>query len=202
MSIENKKFEKETIKNSESKENKRNFEREQKRKEIIYSKIETSESLAELEELIKKWIISKEIANKVKKWDIINEKEIKEIFKKIDEIEEIKNIDNYLPKELRITKEEYLKALKDKVFRIKTITKLNLALNFIADQLHYEDIWWINIFGSFLWLLDKNLIKIQENTIDIKDSLEKLNKTNSKDNNKTLWQKVLNFIKKLLKIKW
>jgi pyruvate kinase len=54
MSIENKKFEKETIKNSESKENKRNFEREQKRKEIIYSKIETSESLAELEELIKK----------------------------------------------------------------------------------------------------------------------------------------------------
>ena len=36
---------------------------------------------------------------------------MQEIFEKIDEIEDMENIDEYIPKDMRITKEEYAAAL-------------------------------------------------------------------------------------------
>ncbi len=51
-------------------------------------------------------------------------------------MEEIKNIDNYIPKELRITREDYSKALSDDIFRVQTITKLDSALTIIANKIN------------------------------------------------------------------
>jgi len=178
---------------------KTNFEKHQKNKEKILNKIKTSENLSELKQLVEKWIITQKIADKIRSWNFINKTEIEEIFTKINEIEEIENIDKYLPKEFRITKEEYIQALENKLHRIQTITKLDLALNFIVQEIEpWNFVWWINVFWSFLTVLDNNLKKIQENTIDIKDSLTKIDKENQIDN-RSLWQKILDFLIKLFK---
>jgi len=204
MSIEEWRFEEEKKKKkleeiNSKKEDKETFEKKQKNKEEILSKIETSEYLYELQELVKKWVITEEVATKLKTWKNINQAEIEEMFNKINEIEEIKDIDKYLPEDLRISKEEYLKALENKIFRIQTITKLDLALAFIVNQIEpWDSIWWVNIFGWFLWILDQNLRKIQENTIDIKDSLIKID-WNKNIDNKTLRQKIIKFIKEIFK---
>ena len=180
-------------------ENNKRFEKQQKNKEKILNKIETAENLSELEWLVKKWIITQKIANKIESWDFIEKEEIENIFNKIEEIEEIENIDKYLPKEFRMTKEEYIQAIESKIYRIQIITKLDLALNFIIQEIDpWDFVWWINIFWSFLTILDNNLKIIQENTIDIKYSLTQIDKPNIEDK-RTLWQKFLDFIKELFK---
>jgi len=49
----------------------------------------------------------------------------------MDEIEEIQNIDDILPKRLRTFKEEYLKALEDTVFRQDILKKLDDSLDYL-----------------------------------------------------------------------
>ena len=55
--------------------------------------------------------------------------EIGEVLKKIDEISNTDKIDKILPKEMRVSKEEYLNALEDSVERDNLIEKLNGALD-------------------------------------------------------------------------
>lgn len=64
----------------------------------------------------------------------LDKEEIQEIFDKINEIEEVKNVDKILPKNLRLTREEYENALDDDIARAAAISKLNSALEFMADQ--------------------------------------------------------------------
>jgi hypothetical protein len=75
-----------------------------------------------------------QLIEKIIKNDEISQEQIDEILEKIDEIEKTENIDKYLPKEFRITSEEYKKALNDDIFRLQTITKINTALTILADQ--------------------------------------------------------------------
>jgi len=86
------------------------------------NKIETTEHLSELKLLVKQWIITQKVADKIEIWKLVEKKEIENMFNKIEEIEDIKNIDKYLPKEFRITKKEYIQALENKVYRRKTIS--------------------------------------------------------------------------------
>jgi hypothetical protein len=51
-------------------------------------------------------------------------------------MEDIKDIDKYIPKELRITHDEYSKALHDDIFRVQIITKLDSALTLISRQIN------------------------------------------------------------------
>jgi hypothetical protein len=64
--------------------------------------------------------------------------DIEVIFQKIDEIENMEKIDEYLPKEYRITKEEYKKALIDGIFRTQMLTKIDVALTIIYNQINPE----------------------------------------------------------------
>jgi len=57
------------------------------------------------------------------------------MFEKINQIEEIKNVDKYLPKEYRITQEQYLKAISDDIFRVQILTKLDYALTILVKQI-------------------------------------------------------------------
>jgi len=167
-----------------------------KTKEKIAVEIKAEDDIFHLKELIERWVINHETAKKLVDWEHIDDTTVEEIFKKIDELEDIKDIDKYLPKDLRISHDEYSKALYDDIFRIKTITKLNSALTLLSKQINPDTSMWLNLFSGFLTVLDKNLIKIQENTIDVKNSLTKIDKNRFwKKDKLNLWNKFLNFIK-------
>lgn len=168
-------------------------------KEKIWVEIEVEQEIFQLKEMVDSWMISWDIANKILSWEQITSEEIKEIFDKIDEIEDIKNIDDYLPRSLRITREEYIKAVKDDIFREKTITKLNTSLVLLSNKINPDSAVWLNLFSWFFTVLDKNLIRVQENTIDIKNWLRKidLEKNLSKEDNRSFLQKIIDFIKEL-----
>jgi len=102
----------------------------------------------------------------------LSKEEITNILDKIKEIESIPDVDKYLDKKYRITPNEYKKSLTDKKQRDKTLQKLNTALNIIAQQLCSADD--LLFFFTGYNILDKNIKKIQENHIDIKESLEKI----------------------------
>jgi len=61
----------------------------------------------------------------------------------------------------------------------------------------------LNLFSGFLTVLDKNLIKVQEHTIDVKDSLEEIDekKFGKKEDERSLWQKIIDFLKEFFKNK-
>lgn len=151
--------------------------------------------------LVEKWIISEETAKQITEWSEIDEESIKEIFEKIEEMEDLKDIDQYIPDDLRITKEDYSKALIDDVFRVQILTKLDTALTLITNQINPDSVMGLNLFSGFLTVLDKNLILVQENTIDVKDSLKEVdeNKFWKKIDNRNLWKKIVDFIKETTK---
>jgi hypothetical protein len=80
-------------------------------KDKLLEKIEKDKKLIFLKSIIKIGLLKPYLIEKVLEGDDLTKMEIKEIFDKIDEIENITNIDEILPKELRITKYEYLEAL-------------------------------------------------------------------------------------------
>lgn len=187
---------KKKITEKEINENKRKTVEHKKIKEKISVEIEAENQIFNLKELVQRWVITKETADKVNSGIDIDEKIINEIFKKIDEIEEIKNIDKYLPKELRISHEDYIKAIHDDIFRIQMLTKLNSALTLLSRQINPDSAMWLNLFSWFLTVLDKNLIIVQENTIDVKDSLKKFDERKfwNKKIKKNIFQKIIDFV--------
>ena len=58
----------------------------------------------------------------------------KEIFDNIDKIEDIKDIDNYLPSDLRVTKDQYQQAMVNEVYRTQTLVKIKTALTILSQQ--------------------------------------------------------------------
>lgn len=170
-------------------------------KEKISVEIESEESLMNLKDLVEKWIITKETAEKVIEWVDIWKDIIKEIFEKIDQMEGIKDISQYIPDELRITKEDYSKALTDDIFRVQTITKLDSALVILSNKINPDSAMWLNLFSGFLTVLDKNLILVQENTIDVKDSLKEVDEKKfwKKEDKRSFIEKTIDFIKEVTK---
>lgn len=177
-------------------ENRKKIIEHQKVKEEIAVEIETEDEIFHLKELVEKWVITQESAQKIIDWEELDEKIVKEIFEKIDEMEEIKDIDEYIPKELRISHEEYDKALHDDIFRTQMITKLDSALALVAKQINPGQNMGLNLFSGFLAVLDKNLIKVQEHTIDVKDSLKEIDEKKfwKKQDSRTFMQKFLDFL--------
>jgi hypothetical protein len=56
---------------------------------------------------------------------------------------------------------------------------------------------WLNLFKWYLLALDKNLVKLQENHIDIKESLVEIDEKNNK---LSLWQRFVKFLKEIFTI--
>lgn len=168
-----------------------------------WEKQEYSEKeLFKLRNLLEDWNLdesTKKIVKKVVESDIIWEEEIKEIFEKIDEIENNDEISKYLPENSRITKEEYKKSLTENIVRKQTLTKLKTALTILANHINPDSSMWLNLFSGFMTVLDKNLITIQETHIDIKDSLEKIEEIKNPKEQKTFWEKIIIILKELIK---
>lgn len=149
--------------------------------------------------MLNKWVVSHETAKKIIEWIQISREEIKDIFEKISQIKEIKDIDKYIPKEYRISQEQYFKALNDDIFRTQIITKLDFSLALLSRQFTNETSSWLNLFSWFIWVLDRNLITIQENTIDIKSWLKRIKEGENKTIKLPLWKRIINFIIELFK---
>jgi len=171
-----------------------------KTKEKINVEIETEDEVFHLKELVEKWLITHDTAKKIIDGEDLWDEIIQEIFDKIDEIEDLKDVDKYIPQELRISKDEYLKAVHDDIFRVQILTRLDSSLTLIANQINPDGMLWLNIFSWFLAVLDKNLIKVQENTIDVKDSLKEIdNKKGLFKDKRTFLQKIIDFIKEIFR---
>lgn len=163
---------------------------------------DSEKQLFELKNLLDDWNLDSATHNLVEKVvnsDVIWEEEIKEIFEKIEEIENNENISKYLPGDSIIKKEEYKKSLTDDIVRVQTLTKLNTALTILANHINPDSSMWLNLFWGFMAMLDKNLVKIQENHIDIKNSLEKVEEYKNPKKQKTFWEEIVNFIKNIFK---
>ena len=171
----------------------------QKMKEYIETETQTEENLHKLHDLVDEWVLTKQQAEHIADWEELTQDDVQEIFEKIDQMEDLKDVDKYLPAELRITKEDYSKAMTDDIFRVQTITKLNTALTVIWQQIVPDSSAWVNLFSWFLSVLDKNLVLLQENTIDVKDNLNEIHEKKFPKPKLSLWSSFLNFIKELFK---
>lgn len=193
--------EKEKILKKNEKELLKEWEKKQveflKTKEKISLQVELDNELLKLKDLVSSWKIDKNTIEKITKWELIEDSVLEEIFDKIDEIEDIKEIDKYLPKDLRITKEEYKTAMTDDIQRIQTLTKLNTSLTLLANQIIPVWTGTINLFSGFLLVLDKNLKKIQENTIDIRDNLQEIEDKKNPKVRLGFWASFIEFIKSI-----
>lgn len=154
-------------------------EKERKNKEEQLKEIEQISQLSKirldlekLKDLIMNGIVEPTFVKEILQWEAIDDKQIEEIFEKIDEIESIKAIDKILPKELRISKEEYIWALNNVNQRIITLAKIDEALYYLYQSNWTDDVWGFNMFAWIFSLLNKNLQIVQWNYIDIKNDLE------------------------------
>lgn len=168
----------------------------QKTKEKINIEIHAEEDLLDLKELVLQGVISTESAKNMVDGNALEDDIIQEIFNKIDEIEDISDIDKYLPVDLRISKQDYASALEDPIFRVQTITKLESALVILAKQISPDTISGMNLFSWFLSVLDKNLVTIQENTIDVKENLKALDEEKIIDQ-RNWWEKLVALFKEI-----
>lgn len=180
------------------------LEQEEKKKQIRENEDKTEDVLHKLEDMLEEDLNSldsrdmKLIKKAIEWWDITKE-EIEDILNKIEEIESNEKVDKYLPKEFRITAEDYKQSLVNWVKRLQIITKLDTSLTILAKQINPESSMWLNLFSWYMAILDKNLVKIQENTIDTSDSLKNLEKKKNppKKENLSLWERFVRFLREI-----
>ena len=205
MSIESWKLAEEEKKKKEKTEKEKKEEQikiieQEKIKNEAREKKENTDVLKRLEEMLEDWELSqdeiKELKHMVENVDISQE-QVEEILEKIEEIENIEDIDKYLPKEFRITTEEYKQSLTDDIVRLKTLTKLWTASTILAEQVNPDSSSWMNLFSWYMIILDKNLVKVQENTIDVKQSLQNIEEKKYPLKKLSFWEKLKRFFKEM-----
>lgn len=128
--------------------------------------------LEKLKFLIMNWFLDEQLAKDLIEWNSIESDELNEVFIKLDSIEEIKWIEKILPKDLRITKEEYLSALSNDEYRKLVLNKIDDALTYLYQSINWDGSVLFNLFAWVLYFLNKNLQIVQENYIDLKNNLK------------------------------
>lgn len=158
------------------KEQKEIIEREleyKKNKEALLARIDKDKSLSFLKSLVERGLIGVSTLEQVLSNTHLDSGAVAEIFEKIDAIEAMHDVDAIFPKNYRVSREEYLLALESSEQRAETLSKIDASLGFIYQSLHpHAHMGILDFFSGFMHILDKNLIKIQEHTIDIKRSLK------------------------------
>jgi transcription initiation factor TFIIIB Brf1 subunit/transcription initiation factor TFIIB len=145
----------------------------QKSKEKLLTRLEKEKSLSFLRSFVERGLIETSTVEQMLSNSNLDSTAISEIFTMIDEIESTHNVDAIFPKIYRVSREEYLQALENPVSRLQTLTKIDTSLVFIYNSINpHVGMGVLSFFSGFMNILDKNLIKIQEHTIDIKRSLQ------------------------------
>ncbi|MEF2175560.1 MAG: hypothetical protein V3575_03745 [Candidatus Absconditabacteria bacterium] len=128
--------------------------------------------LEKLKFLIMNGFLDEQLAKDLIEGNSIESDELNEVFIKLDSIEEIKGIEKILPKDLRITKEEYLSALSNDEYRKLVLNKIDDALTYLYQSINGDGSVLFNLFAGVLYFLNKNLQIVQENYIDLKNNLK------------------------------
>jgi hypothetical protein len=142
-----------------------------KDKEKLIQKLDKDKKLAFLKSMVERDLIATKTAEAIVSGKELDAEGIEEIFQKIDEIESTHDIDRVLPKTLRLSKEEYVQALHDAKARAAALTKIDGALGHIYRSANPNPLSALHFFGGFMLALDKTLVRVQENTIDITRSI-------------------------------
>jgi len=147
------------------------FQKEERQKASI--KESSDNALSHLKEIIAHHDIDSEILEKVENISsdgILDTDEIHEILNTIWEMQDSIDMQEYLPRDLIITKDEFIHALSDDAIKQKVLSKLDNALGMIYQHV---DGWnsALGMIGMVALVLDKNLVTLQENHIDIQDVL-------------------------------
>lgn len=162
----------------------------QKREELKSHLSKSKLSLQELQELIKEWIVTvndKQLMERIAKDDVLEDHEldsflqdvqVNELIRKIEDIEQTMNIDDILPKELRISPKDFTLACKDPAKRQEVLQKLDDGLDYIIPQVTPSFKSWWNPFArrvanlsNLIYLAQKKIVDIQWHIIDIKHYL-------------------------------
>ena len=176
MSIENLQESERKIREKTEEERKLEIARELERrheKERLFEIFEKDKKLAFLKTMIEKGLINPTTAEAIITGVELRPEEIEDIFAKIDEIENVKDVDKILPKELRVSRDEYIAALQSTENRTALLTKIDHSLGYLYQVVHPYDFSIVDFFSGFFTAINHNLVKVQENTIDIKRSLQK-----------------------------
>ncbi|MDR2540927.1 MAG: hypothetical protein LBD11_04000 [Candidatus Peribacteria bacterium] len=103
--------------------------------------------------------------------EVLDKVDVQQLFEKLKEIEKAEDIDAVVPKELRVSKDEYQQALQDPIKRDAVLQKLDQSL----DNIHHRITGGVslhgNMFATYTYLLSQKLIPVQENIIDLKQPL-------------------------------
>ncbi|MDR0281814.1 MAG: hypothetical protein LBI53_00345 [Candidatus Peribacteria bacterium] len=102
---------------------------------------------------------------------ILENIDIQKLFEKLEEIENTQDMDEIIPKPLRVTKDEYLQAFQDQDIRTTVLQKFNQALDNICNAMHGGQTMHGNLFATYTYMLNLKLIPIQEDIIDLKQPL-------------------------------
>ena len=131
---EKKKLEKLT--EAEQKEEIRRTLEHRKEKEKLMGHLEKEKKLSFLKSLVERGLIQVDTAERMIDGAELDNEAIAGIFEKLDEIESTHDIDRIFPREFRVSKDEYLRALRDDSARKELLVKIDGSLVFIHDSLH------------------------------------------------------------------
>jgi len=177
MSIEQTLFPRESNKEKTEQEIKEEIKKRlefEKSRKTLLLKIEKNKQLAYLKSIIERWLIWLNTVEHIINWDQISVDEAREIFDKIDQIEDIKDINIILPEYYRISREEYMKWIEDDDYRQILLSKIDEALKYIYVSTHSTQSPILSLFYNLMSNFNRNnktLVLVQGNLIDIKRSL-------------------------------
>lgn len=144
---------------------------------------ETGDKLAALKSALERWEKTiDEVTEQIEQVGEVDESHIREIqeiaesiIEKIESLDDMSDYAMYVPAKLRVTKDEYQKAVFEPHHRAKTLKKIHDALTLMAGGIT-ESSGWLNIFADSFMFLSRSLILIQETHIDMKEGLESVTK--------------------------
>lgn len=147
-------------------------------------------SLNELQDLVKEWVISfedKETLEKIsqdKKVDkkemnaILDNVELQEILQKIEEMEKEMDINDLLPKAMRVKKEDFVAACTNATKKAEVLQKIDDGIDYVMFQLGPKFKTGgnpfarrVRILSNMLFVANKKVIRVQEHMIDLKHYL-------------------------------
>ena len=175
----------EDAKYKEEKEKKDKKEKKAENNEKIYKNMEKQKlktDLQNLKETVSESEIDKEFLEKIKwnidkdnnnsPYEIAKEKvTIENILEKLDNVKKFEDIDKLLPNSIIISKQEYTEALKDQEKKKLILKKLNKSLDIIYTNYRGTQTFKRSIFTNYVTLLNKNLVNLQSDFIDLKNFL-------------------------------
>lgn len=123
-------------------------DKEQQRRQEVSSYLSKNKiGLKELQELVKEGVVvinDKQLLERIARDeklddheldDLLQDVQINDIIRKIEEIEKTMDIDKILPKELRVSPQDFKLACKDPMKRKEVVQKLDDGIDYIVPQI-------------------------------------------------------------------